>query len=102
LNVADQIGRPVPTNAPAALRELLRHWKSRTGYTQILSATNSSGTLAVNISGPTTRPTVLDATDDFVQWTPVATNLSSPNGLFWLNDPGSTNHSYRFYRSRVS
>jgi hypothetical protein len=99
--VADQAGRPVPTNAPAALRDLLRYWKSQTGYTKILSASASNGIFAANISGPTTRPTILEATTDFSHWNPVATNLSSVTGLFWLNDPAATNYPARFYRSTV-
>ena len=101
LNVADQAGRPLPTNPPAALRDLLRHWKSQTGYTKILSGTPSNGVFAANVSGPTTRVTVLEATTDFQQWTPVATNNSSSNGIFLLSDPAMTNHPYRFYRGRV-
>ncbi|HEU0040572.1 MAG TPA: hypothetical protein VFR76_15000 [Verrucomicrobiae bacterium] len=101
LNVADQAGRPLPTNPPAALRDLLRHWKSQTGYTKILSGTPSNGVFAANVSGPTTRATVLEATSDFQQWTPVATNNSSSNGIFLLSDPAMTNHPYRFYRGRV-
>lgn len=101
LNVADQIGRPVPTNAPSALRDLLRYWKVQTGYTKILSVTATNNTFTLNISGPTTRPTILDETSDFLQWTAVATNFSSTNGLFWLTDPVLPNLPYRFYRSRV-
>lgn len=101
LNVKDQANRDVPTNAPAALRDLLRYWKSQTGYTKILSSGPSNGVFAANISGPTTRATVLEATTDFQAWLPVATNSSSTNGIFWLNDPGLTNYPHRFYRGRV-
>jgi hypothetical protein len=101
LNVADQMGRPVPTNAPAALRDLLRYWKSKTGYTKILSGSPTNGVFAANLSGPTMRQTILEATTDFQQWTPVATNDTSTNGLFWLSDPDSTNYPSRFYRGRV-
>jgi hypothetical protein len=101
LNVKDQANRDVPTNAPAALRDLLRSWKSQTGYTKILSSGPSNGVFTANISGPTTRATVLEATTDFQAWSPVATNSSSTNGIFWLNDPGLTNYPYRFYRGRV-
>ena len=101
LNTQNQAGGLVPTNAPTALRDLLRFWKSQTGYTKILSSGPSNGVFAANISGPTTRPTVLEATTDFQNWTPVVTNLSSTNGLFLLNDPGMTNYPYRFYRGKV-
>ena len=71
------------------------------GYTKILSGTPSNGVFAANFSGPTTRATVLEATTDFQAWTPVATNASSTNGIFLLNDPGMTNYPYRFYRGKV-
>jgi hypothetical protein len=101
LNTQNQAGGPLPTNSPAALQDLLRYWKTQTGYTKILSGAPSNGVFAANISGPTTRPTVLEASTDFQSWTAVATNVSSTNGIFWLNDPGLTNFSYRFYRGRV-
>jgi hypothetical protein len=101
LNVADQAGRPLPANPPAALRDLLRHWKSQTGYTKILSGAPSNGVFAANVSGPTTRATVLEASTDLGTWTPVATNASSTNGIFLINDPGMANYPYRFYRGRV-
>ncbi len=101
LNVQDQAGRSLPTNPPVALRSLLRYWKTQTGYTKILSSASSNGVFAANVSGPSTRATVLEATTDFQSWMPVATNASSTNGLFWLNDPGATNYPYRFYRGTV-
>jgi hypothetical protein len=101
LNVADQAGRSVPTNAPAALRDLLRHWKSQTGYTKILSGVPSNGVFAAQLSGPTSRATVLEASTNFQSWTPVATNGSGSTGVFWLSDPDRTNFPYRFYRGVV-
>jgi hypothetical protein len=101
LNTQNQAGGPLPTNSPAALQDLLRYWKTQTGYTKILSGAPSNRVFAANISGPTTRPTVLEASTDFQSWTAVATNVSSTNGIFWLNDPGLTNFSYRFYRGHV-
>ena len=101
LNTQNQVGGVLPTNSPAALRDLLRFWKTQTGYTKILSGTPSNGVFAANLSGPTTRATVLEATTDFQTWTPVATNASSTNGIFLLNDPGMTNYPQRFYRSKV-
>ncbi len=91
----------MPTNAPSALRDLLRYWKSQTGYTKLLSGAPSNGVFAANISGPTTRSTMLEATTNFQNWSAIATNSSSSNGLFWLSDVDFTNHSYRFYRGRV-
>lgn len=101
LNTQNQSGGQLPTNAPAALRDLLRYWKSQTGYTKFLSVGPSNGVFAANISGPTTRATVLEGTTDFQTWTPIATNSSSTSGNFWLNDPGATNYPYRFYRGYV-
>lgn len=101
LNTQNQAGGPLPTNSPAALQDLLRFWKSQTGYTKILSAGATNKTFTANISGPTTRPTVFEATTDFQTWTSVATNASSSNGLFLLSDPSTTNFPYRFYRSKV-
>ena len=101
LNTQNQAGGLLPTNSPAALRTLLRFWKSQTGYSKILSGGPSNGVFAANISGPTTRATVLEATTDFQNWTPIVTNLSSTNGLFLLNDPNMTNYPARFYRGKV-
>ena len=101
LNTQNQAGGQLPTNSPAALQDLLRFWKSQTGYTKILSGAPSNGAFAANISGPTTRATVLEGTTDFQTWTPLATNASSTNGIFWLNDSGATNFPYRFYRGYV-
>ena len=66
-----------------------------------LSRTPSNGVFASNVSGLTTRATVLGASTDCPTWAPVATNPTSATGLFWLNDPDMTNHPYRFYRGRV-
>ncbi len=44
---------------------------------------------------------MLEATTNFQNWSAIATNSSSSNGLFWLSDVDFTNHSYRFYRGRV-
>lgn len=101
LNTQTQNGSPLPTNSPAALRDLLRYWKSQTGYSKILSAQQTNNAFTVNISGPTTRPTVFEGTTDFVIWTPIATNAVSTNGLFLLRDLSLTNFPYRFYRTRV-
>src|SRR6185436_3921096 len=77
LNAQNQAGGQLPTNAPTALRDLLRFWKSQTGYTKILSAGPSNGVFAANVSGPTTRSTLLEASADLQTWTAVATNSSS-------------------------
>ncbi len=99
LNTADQANRPLATNAPAALRSLLRRWKDQTGYAKILSSTPTNGGFRLNVSGGTARTNVLEATTDLGtgSWTPVQTNNGSTNGLYWLLDPVATN-SQRFYR----
>ncbi len=43
INAVDQLGRPPPTNAPLALRQLLRLWKTNSANAYTLSVTNGSG-----------------------------------------------------------
>jgi hypothetical protein len=99
LNVKDQANRDVATNAPAALRTLLRYWKDKTGYAKILSAGHTNGGFRVNVSGGTARTNVLEVSSDLSQntWSPILTNSGSTNGLYWLVDP-NTNQAQRFYR----
>jgi hypothetical protein len=40
---------------------------------------------------------VLEATTDFITWTPLSTNTVLTNPVNWF-DPQSTNFPYRFYR----
>lgn len=100
LNQSDQAGRPVPTNSPAALRDLLRHWKQETGYARILSGAPTGGVFRANITASPQRTHVLEATRDFMDWAAVGTNFGTTNGLFWLDDPDYTNSAARFYRVR--
>lgn len=101
LNTQNQVGGVLPTNAPAALSDFLRSWKSKTGYTKILSSGVTNNVFTASISGPTTRSTVFEASTDLQSWTPIATNSSSTNGLFQLSDSALSNLPYRFYRTRV-
>lgn len=101
LNVADQAGHAVATNAPAALRDLLRYWKQQTGYSKILSGGLSNGVFRANLTAPPNRTHILEATTDFSQWTPVGTNTGTTNGVFWIADPDFTNFLHRFYRLKT-
>ena len=101
LNVADQAGHALPTNSPAALRDLLRYWKQQTGYSKILSANPGNGVFRANATAPPNRTNVLEATADFNQWLPVGTNTGATNGVFSIDDPGFTNFLRRFYRLKT-
>ena len=43
INDKDQIGRPPPTNAPFALRQLLRYWRTNSASAYSLTVANGSG-----------------------------------------------------------
>ncbi len=43
INAVDQIGRKSPTNAPLALRQLLRHWRTNAANAYSLTVSNGSG-----------------------------------------------------------
>src|SRR6266850_2599270 len=43
INDKDQIGRPSPTNAPLALRELLRLWRTNAANAYSLTVSNGTG-----------------------------------------------------------
>jgi hypothetical protein len=43
INAIDQLGRPPPTNAPLALRQLLRLWKTNSANAYTLSVSNGIG-----------------------------------------------------------
>jgi hypothetical protein len=100
LNSADQMNRPVPTNSPAALRDLLRYWKQQTGYLKILDGGPTNGAFRTSITGAPNRTNVLEATTDFLNWTGINTNLGTSNGVFFLDDPNFLNFQQRFYRVR--
>jgi hypothetical protein len=43
INTVDQLGRPAPTNAPLALRQLLRFWRTNSANAYSLTVSNGTG-----------------------------------------------------------
>jgi uncharacterized repeat protein (TIGR03806 family) len=64
-------------------------------FTSVSYLTNGQFQLA--FSGATGSNYVLQATTNFLTWTPISTNIALTN-LFNLTDPDATNFPYRFYR----
>jgi hypothetical protein len=114
INDKDQVGRPSPTNAPSALRELLRLWRTNSANAYSLVVSNGTG------SGAFGAGTILSITAGvapsgkaFAQWagsgvsnpgsptsafimpanntvvTAVYTNLPSPNFTGWTTTNGN-------------
>ena len=86
INDKDQAGRSAPTNAPLALRQLLRSWRTNAANAYSLNVNNSSG------SGSFGAGSIISLSADpappgkfFVQWVgaPVS-NASSPTTLFTM------------------
>ena len=101
MNRYDQAGPPPATNAPAALRELLRYGKQQTGYAKTLDATRTNAAFRLSISGAPNRANILEAASDFSQWLAIGTNRNNTNGLFFLDNREAANAGHRFYRVRV-
>ncbi len=57
----------------------------------------TNNTFQLGFSGVSGNTYVLQATTNFINWTPISTNIASTN-LFNLFDPSATNFRYRFYR----
>ncbi|GEM_PF-5579508 len=58
----------------------------------------TNGTFDLRVSGLQGKSYVLQASTDFINWTPVSTNVA-PSNFMDLVDPGATNFPRRFYRA---
>ncbi len=101
INTTDQAGQAKPANKPQALRELLRYWKTQTGYARILSGGPTNGAFRLQISAPPSRTNIIEATGDFAGWQAIGTNDTSTNGLFWFDDSIAGSFLQRFYRVKL-
>jgi hypothetical protein len=61
------------------------------------AAFSANGQFQLGFSGVSSDTYILEATTNFVTWTPLNTNLA-PSNFFDLFDAGTTNFPYRFYR----
>ena len=86
INDKDQAGRPSPTNAPLALRLLLRNWRTNAANSYSLTINNGSGSGsfgAGSMLSLTANPA--PAGNYFLQWTGAAvSNAASPSTLFTM------------------
>jgi len=60
-----------------------------------------AGAFGFNVRGLSGQVIVIEASTDFIQWTPIQTNLVTDAGLFVFTDPQSSLFSNRFYRARI-
>jgi len=60
-----------------------------------------NGEFSFNTRGLSGQVIVIEATDDFIQWIPIQTNLVTDGGLFPVVDPHSSLFLHRFYRARI-
>jgi hypothetical protein len=115
INDKDQVGRLSPTNAPSALRELLRLWRTNSANAWSLTVSNGNGSGAfgagsilsisanpapsgqafaqwigagVSNAASTTSLFIMPATNTVV--TALYTNLPSPNFTGWQTTNGNT------------
>lgn len=100
LNVADQAGKQTATNAPLALRLLLRNWRDQTTPLKLISALPTNGNMRFNATGPSRRTNVLESTGDLQNWVAVQTNVSATN-FFFFDEALSGATNSRFYRVRT-
>jgi hypothetical protein len=61
------------------------------------SAFVGNGQFQLGFAGMINSNYVLQATTNFINWTPISTNTAASN-FFNLSDPNATNYPYRFYR----
>src|SRR5712664_570348 len=90
INDKDQVGRPSPTNAPSALRELLRLWRTNSANSYGLIVSNGTGGGAFGagtVLSISANPALPGTT--FAQWEgPGVSNAASPNTQLIM--PGSS------------
>jgi uncharacterized delta-60 repeat protein len=60
-----------------------------------------AGAFGFNVRGVSGQVIVIEASTDFVQWTPIQTNLVTESGRFAVADPQSGLFPHRFYRARI-
>jgi hypothetical protein len=100
VNTHDQTGAAPPANRPEALRQLLRHWKNQTAYSQ-LSVAADGNVLQFAISAGTDRPHVLESSSDLVAWNFIVTNPPNATGQYLVRHTVLEQDSARFYRIQV-
>jgi hypothetical protein len=59
------------------------------------------GKFGFNVRALSGQVVVIEASTDFIQWTPIQTNLVTDSGLFAVVDPQSSLFPHRFYRARI-
>jgi hypothetical protein len=92
INAVDQAGRPPPTNEPAALRQLLRLWKTNAASSYTLTVSNGSG--GGNFGAGTILTLTANAAPSgkvFANWTgPGIGNAASPATSFIMPASNTT------------
>ena len=58
-----------------------------------------NGAAQFYLSGQAGSNYVIQASSDFVTWTPLSTNLVPQSGFIPINDPGLATNARRFYRA---
>lgn len=60
----------------------------------------TNGGFQLQLLKPATSNCVIEATSDYIHWTPICTNSSGSTNISYL-DGDATNHVQRFYRARM-